>query len=658
MGEEAAARVAERIVVAELVILGVFGTAGNMIIARPGVDKLSVAYLVWVGCLAVLPALVAVAVLPRFERMRGRGALFALIVVLCYLPVLTDLRMQSNTGYPIAAAYVLFCGARRWGWIGGLLLTSLTIDLLCWPAGSFGRSRAEHAVYWMINNTSLAIQVCVFATFAWTAHRLLETRRDVAEVSVAQERLRAGRDVHDLLGFSLTVIVIRLEVVLRALRKGDVEAELELATGLVEQAIADVRTVGEGTPLTSLEAELDAAAAVLGWAGIDADVTVTAMPSPDADQALAYVLREAVTNVLRHSKADRCRIEVRATGLTVANDGLHPAPGQARRTAGGSGMGNLRTRLAACSGRLTAREEHGWFTLTARVPERRVRRWDASGWQAVAPTAGMVLALDGLTPLDAHFWTGAPGWVIAIVVAATVASYGILFRFAARKPVRRPRRLFAIQVCCALVPFLFGWAPYDQFATVAACGLVVLGRRTGRIMFVGAAFAGAWFTAVTVIKTGIWEGSVIGFPLLFLLFTSTIAAQLGYWLALELSRRNRELTDARHDLAVATVARERARFALHLRDRLGSGLHTVARSLDQARTAPDPESEILAAIRQARHTTQEIRTIARNPTHPTASPQQAASTQRAVSGRDAASGQRAVASQDAASRETGGGLAG
>jgi len=110
--------------------------------------------------------------------------------------------------------------------------------------------------------------VYVVSRLARVMHRLHATRQEVSETTVQDERGRARRDVHDLLGFSLTVIIIRLEVALRALRRGKAEEELQTAYELVEEALASVRKVADGAPITSLAAEAASAKEALEWAGV------------------------------------------------------------------------------------------------------------------------------------------------------------------------------------------------------------------------------------------------------------------------------------------------------------------------------------------------------------------------------------------------------
>jgi signal transduction histidine kinase len=119
----------------------------------------------------------------------------------------------------------------------------------------------------------------------------------------------------------------------------------------------------------SVAAEAEAARSLLTTAGIAVELDLGHGPlGKDVDTTLGVVLREAVTNVLRHSMARRCTIATSARDgtvrLRVRNDGVRSSPG--RR--GSAGIGNLTTRLAALDGRLSATQEDGWFELTATVP--------------------------------------------------------------------------------------------------------------------------------------------------------------------------------------------------------------------------------------------------------------------------------------------------
>ncbi|MFJ6631236.1 sensor histidine kinase [Streptomyces sp. NPDC091376] len=226
-------------------------------------------------------------------------------------------------------------------------------------------------------------------TIAWTAFTIrvsmwvlavmweLREARDVqARLAVAEERLRFGRDLHDVLGRNLAVIALKSELAVQLARRGRPEAVEQMAEvqRTAQESQREVRDVVRGYRAADLPTELAGARGVLTAAGINCSIG-----SPDSDlpaevqSALAWVVREATTNVLRHGDAARCSIRLAvSTGsavLTVENDGVRnsTAPDVARGQ--GSGLTGLRERLAVLGGTLEAKRTAGErFRLTAEVP--------------------------------------------------------------------------------------------------------------------------------------------------------------------------------------------------------------------------------------------------------------------------------------------------
>ncbi|TDC98136.1 two-component sensor histidine kinase [Actinomadura sp. 7K507] len=200
---------------------------------------------------------------------------------------------------------------------------------------------------------------------------------ELARAATVQERLRAARDLHDLLGHSLAAILLKCELARRLADAdpGRARRELEEVVDMAEQARRDLRTATGGDAELSLDGEVASARSVLTAAGVEVETELGHAVGDDAvldervSAVLGIVVREAVTNVLRHSAATGCTIRTWRDGdavwLVVENDGLDP---QAPPTPPGSGIGNLTTRLAAFGGTLTARADgEGRFRLEARV---------------------------------------------------------------------------------------------------------------------------------------------------------------------------------------------------------------------------------------------------------------------------------------------------
>ncbi|MER5769017.1 sensor histidine kinase [Streptomyces sp. NPDC001985] len=215
----------------------------------------------------------------------------------------------------------------------------------------------------------------------WVLSVMWELReaRDVqARLAVAEERLRFGRDLHDVVGRNLAVVALKSELAVQLARRGRPEAVDQMleVQRIARESQREVRDVVRGYREADLRVELEGARGVLDAAGIACTVVVGEVELPDEVQsALGWVVREAATNVLRHGDTRRCTISVGTVDgdalLVVENDGAAPAPapGQQRSGTPGSGLAGLRERLSAVGGVLEAGPARGGrFRLTARVP--------------------------------------------------------------------------------------------------------------------------------------------------------------------------------------------------------------------------------------------------------------------------------------------------
>ncbi len=203
-----------------------------------------------------------------------------------------------------------------------------------------------------------------------------ERRREIdARLAVAEERLSFSRDLHDTFGRTLATVAVKSELAAELARRGRPGAAEEMleVRQVAEVALREMRELVAGFRAPDLGAELAGARALLGSAGIAVSVTADDGELPPATQeALAWVVREAVTNVVRHSDAARCEIVLHvetddapspvSAVLEVVNDG-------ARETSGsGAGLRGLAERLERVGGDLDARRDDEEFRLVARVP--------------------------------------------------------------------------------------------------------------------------------------------------------------------------------------------------------------------------------------------------------------------------------------------------
>ncbi|MXM68432.1 sensor histidine kinase [Streptomyces sp. HUCO-GS316] len=209
-----------------------------------------------------------------------------------------------------------------------------------------------------------------------TVYELDEARETRARLAVAEERLRFGRDLHDVMGRNLAVIALKSELAVQLARRGRPEAVEQMieVQRIAQESQREVRDVVRGYREVDLGVELAGAQGVLTAAGIRCEVSgETAGLPAEVQSALGWVVREATTNVLRHGDAGRCTVALSVTEervvLTVENDGARATGG-----GGGSGLAGLRERLTAVDGELEAGSAgDDRFRVTATVPLPTVR---------------------------------------------------------------------------------------------------------------------------------------------------------------------------------------------------------------------------------------------------------------------------------------------
>jgi two-component system sensor histidine kinase DesK len=254
-----------------------------------------------------------------------------------------------------------------------------------------GLATAEVASFWTpdLSGAATALVYVVYATTVsaiggiglYGAARLVcvldelqATRAQLAELAVGQERLRVSRDLHDLLGHSLSAVSLKGDLALRLLRKDSSAAYAEIVglAGVARDALRSIRIVTRDEHVISLRTEAEGAAMLFRAAGIDAHIDLRLPELPYAvEEVLAWTVREGVTNVLRHADARVCSIvgqlhESRVE-LEIVNDGV-PAAGD-EPTPDGSGLAGLAARASTISGRISAaRTAGGWFKLLVEIP--------------------------------------------------------------------------------------------------------------------------------------------------------------------------------------------------------------------------------------------------------------------------------------------------
>ncbi|MFC9341956.1 sensor histidine kinase [Streptomyces sp. NPDC057020] len=277
-----------------------------------------------------------------------------------------------------AAASVLIVLPGRIAWPTAGALTALaTIAMLVRTDGP----TAGGTALLLLDIVVIASVFYGLALLTALVHEVREARAALAALAVARERRRIARDVHDLLGYGLSAIALKGELAVRDRERA--AAHLADAAALADRALAELRAIpGEGPDLT-LAREVASAREVLTAAGVAVRVRGEADTADGVSDALfATVLREAVTNVLRHAAgARRCEVDLGPGLLRVADDGgALPVRAQAA-VAGGNGLRNLRERVAALGGALEAGPAaHGrGYVLTVRLESAGSLRATSSG---------------------------------------------------------------------------------------------------------------------------------------------------------------------------------------------------------------------------------------------------------------------------------------
>lgn len=214
--------------------------------------------------------------------------------------------------------------------------------------------------------------------------RLSRVEQRVSTLAVVAERERIGRDLHDILGHSLTAISVKSGLAERLLERDPEAAAVQVreVTAIARQALSDVRATASGMHEVRIATELASARSVLLAAGIEARVPTWVEPVDESvNELFGYVIREAVTNVVRHSEALVCTITVDPQEVVVTDDGTGYRPA----ADAGSGLRGLRERVQAHGGRLDVMAlAPGGTVVSARLLTRQSRpgRRSAAGRSA------------------------------------------------------------------------------------------------------------------------------------------------------------------------------------------------------------------------------------------------------------------------------------
>ncbi|MGP8208044.1 MAG: sensor histidine kinase, partial [Acidimicrobiales bacterium] len=208
------------------------------------------------------------------------------------------------------------------------------------------------------NFTPIAIPVVALVTFVVgrgvrDALELAEARAQLARLAADNERNRIARDLHDLLGHSLTTITLKADLahLLSATEPARAAQEIAEVAELSRQALAEVRAAVSNYREVTLAAELARGRELLRASGVTAELpTAIDMVDVSHQELFGWAVREGLTNVARHAHATRCTVVLTASEVEICDDGT----GGTGTASDGNGLAGLGERVAAAGGRLEA----------------------------------------------------------------------------------------------------------------------------------------------------------------------------------------------------------------------------------------------------------------------------------------------------------------
>jgi two-component system sensor histidine kinase DesK len=323
---------------------------------------------------------------PLNERARNRYKLRTSITLIVILTLLVSF-LSINYG---SSFLWLFIGVSA---IAGIILsfrnasitvfglTLLTLGFNVNASGGIASTNWLQIIPLVLLVRGLGLDMIGFVRLSDALRELHSAREELARQAVTEERLRMARDLHDLLGHTLSLITLKSELAGRLLEKDPHTAsalqEVHEVERVARQALREVREAVAGYRQRTLSGELDGARQILEATGVVCTVEDEAqLLPPNTDTILAWVVREGVTNVIRHSRAQHCLIRITSADeyvrAEVINDGHQREENS--KVQMGSGLSGLAERVAKLGGRIemgTSPSSNGvGYQLKVEIPIR------------------------------------------------------------------------------------------------------------------------------------------------------------------------------------------------------------------------------------------------------------------------------------------------
>jgi two-component system sensor histidine kinase DesK len=346
------------------------------------------------GALVFIAAYVGLVFAARARRAdRLIPVLFLVLIAVAAALTLAD-RPSWGFLFIYCAACTAFVATAAVGFAGVIGCTVLAGGLTALAGGTGGA-----AFGFVTSSLGIGLLMLLMRDLRVRNDELNHARAELARLAVAEERERFARDLHDLLGHTLSVIALKAELAGRLLPDDAPGAQREIADveAVARGALGEVREAVSGYRQPTLDGELAGARMALDAAGIEARFDRPAVTlDPAVEAVLAWAVREGATNVIRHSDAGTCSMTITAglseAGVEIVDDGVGAGRDSAL-AAEGSGLPGLSERVRALGGQLqAANAPKRGFRLAVTVPSSRSDRKDAAAGGSAGDPASQQLA--------------------------------------------------------------------------------------------------------------------------------------------------------------------------------------------------------------------------------------------------------------------------